>query len=185
MPAPPTHADVLEAAARIRPFAHRTPVLTCATLDRLIGAQLFFKCENLQKVGAFKFRGACNAVMSLPPEADARAGVATHSSGNHAAALALAARLRGLAAHIVMPDNAPRVKREAVAGYGGLIRLCAPTLAAREATLAQVVSETGATSSIPTTIRGSSPARAPPRWNCSPRCPLSTPSWRRWVAADC
>lgn len=143
MPAPPTHADVLEAAARIRPFAHRTPVLTCATLDRLTGAQLFFKCENLQKVGAFKFRGACNAVMSLPTEA-AAAGVATHSSGNHAAALALAARLRGLAAHIVMPDNAPRVKREAVAGYGGLIRLCAPTLAAREAALAQVVSETGA-----------------------------------------
>ena len=143
MPAPPTHADVLEAAARIRPFAHRTPVLTCATLDRLTGAQLFFKCENLQKVGAFKFRGACNAVMSLPPEA-AAAGVATHSSGNHAAALALAARLRGMAAYIVMPDNAPRVKREAVAGYGGIIRLCAPTLAAREAALAQVVRETGA-----------------------------------------
>ena len=143
MPAPPTHADVLEAAARIRPFAHRTPVLTCATLDRLVGAQLFFKCENLQKVGAFKFRGACNAVMSLPPEAQA-AGVATHSSGNHAAALALAARLRGMAAYIVMPDNAPRVKREAVAGYGGIIRLCAPTLAAREAALAQVVRETGA-----------------------------------------
>lgn len=143
MPAPPTHADVLEAAARIRPFAHRTPVLTCATLDRLTGAQLFFKCENLQKVGAFKFRGACNAVMSLPPEA-AAAGVATHSSGNHAAALALAARLRGMAAYIVMPNNAPRVKREAVAGYGGIIRLCAPTLAAREAALAQVVRETGA-----------------------------------------
>jgi threonine dehydratase len=143
MPAPPTHADVLEAAARIRPFAHRTPVLTCATLDRLTGAQLFFKCENLQKVGAFKFRGACNAVMSLPPEAAAN-GVATHSSGNHAAALALAARLRGLAAYIVMPDNAPRVKREAVAGYGGIIRLCASTLAAREAALAQVVRETDA-----------------------------------------
>lgn len=143
MSAPPVPADVLEAAARIRPYAHRTPVFTCATLDRLTGARLFFKCENLQKVGAFKFRGACNAVMSLPPAA-AAAGVATHSSGNHAAALALAARLRGLPAYIVMPDNAPRVKREAVAGYGGIIRLCAPTLAAREETLAEVVRETGA-----------------------------------------
>ncbi len=140
---PPVHADVLEAAERIRPFAHLTPVFTCATLDRLVGARLFFKCENFQKVGAFKFRGACNAVMALP-DAAWRAGVATHSSGNHAAALALAARLRGAPAYIVMPDNAPNVKREAVAGYGGIIRFCAPTLAAREATLAEVVAETGA-----------------------------------------
>ncbi|MHB8079731.1 MAG: pyridoxal-phosphate dependent enzyme [Candidatus Krumholzibacteriia bacterium] len=143
MTALPVHADVLAAAERIRPCVHRTPVLTCATLDRLTGARLHFKCENLQKVGAFKFRGACNAVLSLPPGARS-AGVATHSSGNHAAALALAARLQGLPAYIVMPDNAPRVKREAVAGYGGIIRLCAPTLAAREETLAQVVRETGA-----------------------------------------
>ncbi len=139
----PTLDDIQEAAARIRPFAHRTPVLTCGGLNRWVNAQLFFKCENFQKVGAFKFRGACNAVMSLPDDA-ARAGVATHSSGNHAAALALAARLRGTAAHIVMPENAPSVTRAAVEGYGGRIRFCAPTLAAREAALAEVVAATGA-----------------------------------------
>ncbi|GIX48902.1 MAG: serine/threonine dehydratase [Candidatus Tectimicrobiota bacterium] len=140
----PTFADVERAAARIGPFAHRTPVWTCASLDRLSGARLFFKCENLQKAGAFKFRGACNAVMALP-EAEARRGVATHSSGNHAAALALAARLRGIAAHVVMPASAPAVKKAAVAAYGGRIVFCAPTLEAREETLARVVAETGAT----------------------------------------
>lgn len=139
----PRHENVREAADRIRPHARRTPVLTCDTLDRRAGARLFFKCENFQKVGAFKFRGACNAVLSLDAATAAR-GVATHSSGNHAQALALAARLRGIPAHIVMPETAPTVKREAVAGYGGAIRFCAPTLAAREATLAQVVAETGA-----------------------------------------
>ena len=141
---PVTFADVLAAAERIRPHARRTPVLTCGTLDGLAGARLFFKCENFQKVGAFKFRGACNAVLSLA-EDEARRGVATHSSGNHAAALSLAARLRGVPAHIVMPRTAPRVKQAAVAGYGGRIRFCEPTLEARETTLAGVVAETGAT----------------------------------------
>jgi threonine dehydratase len=139
----PTLADVRQAAARIRPYAHRTPILTCASLDEAVGAQVFMKCENLQKVGAFKFRGACNAVFSLSDEEAAR-GVATHSSGNHAQALALAARLRGIPAYIVMPENAPAVKKAAVAGYGGQITVCKPTLQARELTLAQVVQESDA-----------------------------------------
>jgi len=139
----PTLTQILEAAERIRPYAHRTPVLTCASLDRAVGATVFLKCENFQKVGAFKFRGACNAVFSLGA-AEAARGVATHSSGNHAQALALAARLRGIPAHIVMPANAPAVKRAGVAGYGGRITLCEPVLAAREATLAEVVARTGA-----------------------------------------
>ena len=140
----PTIAEVRAAAERIRPYAHRTPVLTCASLDAMTGAALFFKCENFQRVGAFKFRGAANAVFSLSDE-EARRGVATHSSGNHAAALALAARLRGVSAHVVMPRTAKAVKRAAVAGYGARIVLCEPTLAAREATLADVVAATGAT----------------------------------------
>jgi threonine dehydratase len=140
----PTLADVQAAATRIKPYVHCTPVLTCTSLNDLVGAALFCKCENFQKVGAFKFRGACNAVFSLS-EQEARHGVATHSSGNHAAAVALAARLRRVPAHIVMPDNAPAVKQAAVAGYGGSIVYCAPTLAAREATLERVVHETGAT----------------------------------------
>src|SRR5256885_1460271 len=119
-----TLADVQAAAARIKPYAHRTPVLTCTSLNDLVGAELFCKCENFQKVGAFKFRGACNAVFSLS-NVEARHGVATHSSGNHAAAVALAAQLRGIKAHIVMPDNAPAVKKAAVAGYGGTIVYCA------------------------------------------------------------
>jgi threonine dehydratase len=141
--AQPTLADIRAAAERIRPYAHRTPVLTCSSLDAMTGARLFFKCENLQKAGAFKFRGACNAVFSLPEE-DANRGVATHSSGNHAAALSLAARLRGIQAHVVMPSTSRAVKRAAVSGYGGRIVLCEPTLAAREATLAEVVAQTGA-----------------------------------------
>jgi threonine dehydratase/serine racemase len=144
----PTYAADLDAvraaAARIAPFAHRTPVMTCATLDGFAGRQLFFKCEHLQKVGAFKFRGACNAVMQLSDAVAAR-GVVTHSSGNHAQALALAARLRGITAHIVMPGTASVVKRRAVEGYGGRVIACAPTLEAREATAAQVVEATGAT----------------------------------------
>ena len=140
----PTIAEVRAAAERIGTFAHRTPVLTCASLDAMTGAALFFKCENFQRVGAFKFRGAANAVLSLGDE-EAGRGVATHSSGNHAAALALAARLRGVTAHVVMPRTAKAVKRAAVAGYGARIVLCEPTLAAREATLADVVAATGAT----------------------------------------
>lgn len=136
-------ADVRAAARRIAPHAHRTPVATCATLDALAGRRLFFKCEHLQKVGAFKFRGACNAVALLDAEERAR-GVATHSSGNHAQALALAARLHGVRAHVVMPRGAPRAKLAATRGYGARVVECAPTLEAREATLADVVRETGA-----------------------------------------
>ncbi|MGE5235567.1 MAG: pyridoxal-phosphate dependent enzyme [Acidobacteriota bacterium] len=135
--------DVRAAAERIRPFAHRTPVMTSASLDRITGARLHFKCENFQRVGAFKFRGACNAVFSLT-DGEAHRGVATHSSGNHAAALALAARLRGVAAHVVMPRTSRAVKRAAVEGYGATVRLCEPTLAARESTLAELVRDTGA-----------------------------------------
>jgi len=140
----PGLTDVLAAAERIAPYVHRTPVVTCAGLDRFTGARLFFKCENLQKVGAFKARGATNAVLSLADEA-VRRGVASHSSGNHAAALARAAALRGVPAHIVMPRTAPRVKRSAVAGYGAEITECEPTLTARESALAELVERTGAT----------------------------------------
>jgi threonine dehydratase len=140
---PPDLRAIREAHARIRPYIHSTPVFTCATLDRLSGARLFFKCENFQKVGAFKARGACNAVFSLSWEAAVR-GVVTHSSGNHAAALAMAAGRRGVPAHIVMPRNASRVKKEAVAAYGGRIVFCEPTLAAREEACARVMAETGA-----------------------------------------
>ncbi len=140
----PTYADVLVAHQRIKPFIKRTPVMTCESLNRIAGAEFYFKCENLQKVGAFKFRGACNAVFSLS-ENEAKCGVATHSSGNHAAALALAAKLRGISATIVMPNNAASVKIDAVRGYGGDIVFCEPTLQARETTLNDVISKTGAT----------------------------------------
>jgi threonine dehydratase/serine racemase len=132
------------AAERIAGLAHRTPVATCATIDRLSGRQVFFKCEHLQKVGAFKFRGACNAVIKLSDEAAAQ-GVVTHSSGNHAQAVALAARMRGVAAHIVMPNDALAVKRRAVEGYGGRVIECEPTLEARDTTAKAVIAETGAT----------------------------------------
>ncbi|MBL8102448.1 MAG: pyridoxal-phosphate dependent enzyme [Anaerolineales bacterium] len=139
-----TLKDIYEAAERIKPYAHRTPVLTNESLNKQTGAQVFLKCENLQKVGAFKFRGACNAVFSLTDEEAAR-GVCTHSSGNHAAALALAAQMRGIPAYIVMPGNAPQVKKDAVAGYGGQITFCEPTLEARESTLEGIRLDTGAT----------------------------------------
>lgn len=129
---------------RIRPYIHRTPVLTSERLDAANGASLFFKCENFQKVGAFKARGATNAVFALDDET-ARRGVATHSSGNHAAALSRAAKLRGIAAHIVMPSNSSKVKVRAVEGYGGRIVFCEPNQRAREDTCARVIAETGAT----------------------------------------
>jgi threonine dehydratase len=135
--------DIRRAAARIKPYAHRTPVITSATMDSMTGASLFFKCENLQRVGAFKFRGAANAVFSLG-DAAARRGVATHSSGNHAQALALAARLRGIDATIVMPRDAPKVKVEAVRGYGARIVFSGNAPEDRERTLEEVVKETGA-----------------------------------------
>jgi len=131
----PTIEDIYQAAARIKPYAHRTPVLTCHTLNSMCGAQLFFKCENFQKVGAFKFRGACNTIFSLS-EAEASRGVITHSSENHGAAIALAARLRGIKAFVVMPDNAPEVKQAAVAGYGAKITFCESKPQAREVTCA-------------------------------------------------
>ncbi len=140
----PSIRDVVAAHDRIRSLVHRTPVMTCATLDALAGRSLVFKCENFQKVGAFKFRGASNAVFRLE-DAVARRGVVTHSSGNHAQALALAARLRGIPAHIVMPDNAPAVKVNAVRDYGATIIFCESTQVAREETAARVVRETGGT----------------------------------------
>jgi threonine dehydratase len=136
-------AAIRAAHARIAPHVHRTPVLTSARLDALAGASLFFKCENFQKVGAFKARGAFNAVLSLSDD-EAAMGVATHSSGNHAAALSLAARTRGVPAYIVMPTTTVRGKQDAVVAYGGQVTLCEPTLAAREAAAAEIVARTGA-----------------------------------------
>src|SRR5690606_13261125 len=139
----PDFEDVLAAAARIAPFAHRTPVHRSRSLDALAGAELVFKCENLQRIGAFKFRGACNAVMALD-EASAARGVVTHSSGNHGAAVALAARLRGIPCHVVAPEGAVASKLEAIIAYGATLHRCAPGLAAREAACARVQVETGA-----------------------------------------
>ena len=136
-------ALIRAAHERIFPFIKRTPVLTSEALDALCGARLFFKCENLQVVGAFKSRGACNAVFSLT-DAEAANGVVTHSSGNHAAALARAAQLRGITAHIVMPAGAPQSKVQNVGHYGGWITFCEANLAAREAACARVAAQTGA-----------------------------------------
>ncbi|MCX6953191.1 MAG: pyridoxal-phosphate dependent enzyme, partial [Verrucomicrobia bacterium] len=137
-------AAIREAHARIRPHITRTPILTNARLDAACGGSLFFKCENLQKIGAFKARGAANAVFALA-DFDAQRGVATHSSGNHAAALARAARLRGIRAHIVMPSNSAKPKIRSVETYGGKITFCEPTQAAREAACGKILVETGAT----------------------------------------
>ncbi|HEV3254319.1 MAG TPA: pyridoxal-phosphate dependent enzyme [Candidatus Acidoferrales bacterium] len=139
---PDLHA-IREAHRRIAPHVHRTPVLTSASLDERAGARLFFKCENLQRTGSFKMRGATNAVFSLS-DAEAARGVLTHSSGNHAAAIALAARRRGIPAWIVMPSNAPRTKRRAVEDYGGRVSECEPNLASREAVAAALQKKTGA-----------------------------------------
>ena len=137
-------ATIRAAHERIRPHIHRTPVLTSARLDSASAASLFFKCENFQKVGAFKARGATNAVFMLD-DATAKRGVATHSSGNHAAALSRAAKLRKIPAHIVMPSNTLKVKIRAVEEYGGRIVFCEPTQTAREQTCAEVIAKTGAT----------------------------------------
>ncbi len=139
----PEFVDVLAALERIRTAIHRTPVLRCSSLDRLAGAELYFKAENIQKTGSFKFRGASNAVLSLSEE-EAAKGVATHSSGNHAQALSLAAKSRGVPAHIVMPSGAPSVKRAAVEAYGGRVTECGSTLEEREEALAAVLDNTGA-----------------------------------------
>ena len=143
MTALPTFTQIQDAAARIAPHARVTPVMRSDALDALAGAQLHFKCENLQRGGAFKFRGACNAVWALDEAAAAR-GVVTHSSGNHGNALALAAATRGIRAHVVVPEGAVRAKLAAIERAGAVLHRCAPTQAAREATTAQLVQETGA-----------------------------------------
>ena len=140
----PELADIKAAHSKIRPFIHNTPVMKSNQLNELFNCELFFKCENFQKVGAFKFRGATNAVLSLS-SAERSKGVVTHSSGNHAAALSLAARMSGITAKIVMPENAPVVKKNAVAGYGADITFCKPTLQAREEATRQIIEKTGAT----------------------------------------
>jgi threonine dehydratase len=138
-----TLTDVRHAHARIRDKINRTPVLTSETLDAQCGGSLFFKCENFQKIGAFKARGATNAIFLLSDD-EAKRGVVTHSSGNHAAAVARAAKLRGIPAYIVMPHNVPKAKQDSVRRYGAKIEFCEPTIAAREAGAARIVSETGA-----------------------------------------
>jgi threonine dehydratase len=140
----PVLDDIIRAHESIAPYIHRTPVLTSVQLNNIFGADLYFKCENFQKVGAFKFRGATNAVLNLGTEAQKR-GVTAHSSGNHAAALAHSAVSRGVKAYIVMPGNAPQVKKDAVAGYGAEITFCEPTLQAREETTNEIIARTGAT----------------------------------------
>lgn len=139
----PDNKEIREASKRIAPYIHRTPVLTSEYFNNRLGANLYFKCENFQKVGAFKSRGAVNAVFSLADK-DAKRGVATHSSGNHAQALARAAALRNIPAYIVMPETAPKVKVAAVKGYGGQVTFCKPTLQAREETLKEIVAKTDA-----------------------------------------
>lgn len=139
----PGFTDIEKAYGLIRKYVHKTPVITSKTLDSMTGCRLYFKCENFQKAGAFKYRGATHAVLKLNAREAAR-GVATHSSGNHAGALARAAAQQGIRAFIVMPENAPGVKRAAVAGYGAEITFCAPTLSAREETLGEVIQKTGA-----------------------------------------
>ncbi|HAN19929.1 MAG: serine dehydratase [Bacteroidetes bacterium GWC2_33_15] len=142
-PVYPTLENIKEAHTRIKSYINRTPVLTSSALNEMFGIDFYFKCENFQKIGAFKYRGATNAVRLLS-DSEAEKGVATHSSGNHAAALSLAAQKRGIPAYIVMPKNAPEIKKIAVEGYGAKITFCEPTLEAREETLEKVQKETGA-----------------------------------------
>lgn len=139
----PSYEDMLAAHERIKPYIHRTPVLTSTYFNELTGAELFFKCENFQKAGAFKVRGASNAVFGLSDEA-AQKGVATHSSGNHALSLSYAAGRRGIPCHVVMPRTAPQAKKDAVRGYGGIITECEPSTTSREEVFAEVHARTGA-----------------------------------------
>ena len=138
----PTFEDMLDAHERIAPHIHRTPVLTSSFMNELTGAELFFKCENFQKAGAFKVRGASNAVFGLSDE-DAKSGVCTHSSGNHALSLSYAAGRRGIPCNVVMPRTAPQAKKDAVRGYGGTITECEPSTSSREAVFADVQAKTG------------------------------------------
>jgi threonine dehydratase len=139
----PVLADIQAAHQRIKPYIHRTPVMSSRLINTMFGSEIYFKCENFQKVGAFKFRGATNAVLQLPEKAKER-GVITHSSGNHGAAVTLAAASVGVKAYIVMPVTAPEVKKNAVSGYGAEITFCKPTLESREKTTAQIIKKTGA-----------------------------------------
>jgi threonine dehydratase len=138
-----TKADIEKAHERIKPYIHRTPVLTNASINQMTGTELFFKCENFQKIGAFKIRGGMNASLSLSPE-QLKNGIATHSSGNHAQAIAFAARELGTKAYIVMPSTSPSVKVNAVKGYGADVIFCEPNQAAREAAVEKIIQETGA-----------------------------------------
>jgi len=140
---PPSWADILAAHARIAPRIHRTPVLTSSSLEAIVGARLFFKCENLQKTGSFKIRGAANAILSLS-DGEASRGIVTQSSGNHGAAVACAAAWRGVPAYIVMPKNAPKVKVQAIEAYGGKITFCEPRISARKEACDRLQAETGA-----------------------------------------
>jgi threonine dehydratase len=139
----PEYKDIIKAHNLIRDYIHHTPVLTSKSIDTIFNSKIYFKCENFQKVGAFKFRGATNAILSLS-EDEAGKGVGTHSSGNHAAALSLAARMKGIPAYIVMPRTAPEIKIKAVKGYGGKITFCEPTLESRETTMKKVLEKTNA-----------------------------------------
>ncbi len=139
----PEYRDVVAAHERIRKFVHRTPVLSSAGINSILGASFFFKCENFQKAGAFKIRGAGNAIFSLS-DREAGKGVGTHSSGNHAAAVCLAAKMRGIQAHIVIPRSAPEIKKTAVRAYGGQVTYCEPSLESRESTMQEVLAATGA-----------------------------------------
>ncbi|MBN1252844.1 MAG: pyridoxal-phosphate dependent enzyme [Bacteroidales bacterium] len=139
----PNYNDIFETYNRIKSFIHKTPVLSSKSINKITGAEIYFKCENFQKTGAFKFRGATNAVLQLT-ENQKKNGVATHSSGNHAAALALAAKIAGVKAYVVMPENAPLIKKKAVKYYGAEITFCEPTIEARESTLEKITEKTGA-----------------------------------------
>lgn len=139
-----TKQNIEEAHERIKPFIHRTPVMTSSAIDEIAGCTIFFKCENFQKVGAFKARGAMNAALQIPMEERSK-GIATHSSGNHAQAIARAAKILGIPSYIVMPHNAPEIKKKGVKGYEGQIFECEPNLPSRESTLAEVIAKTGAT----------------------------------------
>lgn len=139
-----TKQDIEQAHERIKPYVHRTPVLTSHSINDIAGCSIFFKCENFQNVGAFKARGAMNAALQLPADKRSK-GIATHSSGNHAQAIARAGKILGIPAYIVMPNNAPLIKKEGVKGYGGQIFECEPNLKARETTLAEVIAKTDAT----------------------------------------
>lgn len=140
----PKYQNILDAHKRIKNFIHKTPIFSSNSIDEIAGCKIFFKCENFQKAGAFKFRGASNSVLNLS-ESEAKKGVAAHSSGNHAGALALAAKIRGIPCHIVMPENAPKVKKDATKSYGAEITFCEPTLEDRERNLEIILEKTGAT----------------------------------------